>query len=60
MKPPEDPPEEDAQCIVCMEEAREVVFLPCRHLIACAKCGQACDHCPKCRASIDSVIAVIG
>ncbi len=35
------PEEEDSQseCLLCLSSAREVVLLPCRHLVACKECA---------------------
>ena len=50
-----------ARCIVCMEEDKGSLFLPCKHLICCATCAKtimasAKKECPKCRAPIKTVI----
>lgn len=44
--------QERAQCVVCMAAARAVVFLPCQHLVACAKCAEGVSVCPMCRKEI--------
>jgi hypothetical protein len=43
------------ECIICMENDRNVVFFPCMHLIACKKCGIDLikNDCPKCHAIIE-------
>ena len=42
-----------AKCIVCMEEEREALFLPCGHLVCCRKCaGKTKRKCPICRKSV--------
>ena len=54
-------------CCVCMEHARCVVLLPCRHLALCAGCARAMlgnpslheqqrGKCPLCRADIQDVV----
>ncbi|KAJ6595810.1 hypothetical protein DFH09DRAFT_1410728 [Mycena vulgaris] len=35
--PVEDPPERE--CLLCLSAPREVVLLPCRHLVACRPCA---------------------
>ncbi|KAJ7108484.1 hypothetical protein C8R44DRAFT_986495 [Mycena epipterygia] len=35
--PPDDPPERE--CLLCLSAPREVVLLPCRHLVACRPCA---------------------
>ncbi|KIY64545.1 hypothetical protein CYLTODRAFT_425102 [Cylindrobasidium torrendii FP15055 ss-10] len=45
--PPESPPqhapvadeEPSSECLLCLSSAREVVLLPCRHLVACKDCA---------------------
>lgn len=43
------------ECIICMENERNVVFLPCMHLITCKKCGFDLikKDCPKCSSIIE-------
>lgn len=40
-------------CVVCQDEARRLVFMPCRHLACCGTCGGNLTHCPLCRTAID-------
>ncbi|KAF9788317.1 hypothetical protein BJ322DRAFT_1048236 [Thelephora terrestris] len=40
--PPIAPPTDDeptSECLVCLSSPREVVLLPCRHLVACRECA---------------------
>jgi len=49
------------QCIICWNEERQMLFQPCGHVTACAKCGAAerlGSSCPTCRAKIESRIRV--
>ena len=41
-------------CCVCLSSAKSVVFLPCKHLCCCTKCGldSGLLTCPMCRAPI--------
>ncbi|KAI6186992.1 RING-type domain-containing protein [Aphelenchoides besseyi] len=39
-------------CGVCMDNRREVIFMPCCHFICCKQCGDAMDHCTICRLRI--------
>eukprot|EP01006_Ploeotia_vitrea_P011874 TRINITY_DN31544_c0_g1_i1.p1 TRINITY_DN31544_c0_g1~~TRINITY_DN31544_c0_g1_i1.p1 ORF type:complete len:439 (+),score=23.65 TRINITY_DN31544_c0_g1_i1:49-1365(+) len=43
---------EGTLCVICFENPKEVVFLPCKHLCACSKCSSKLDSCPECRANI--------
>eukprot|EP01083_Nonionella_stella_P291285 991221_1 len=39
-------------CIVCCENTRHFVFMPCGHLCCCEDCQARLSHCPTCRALI--------
>lgn len=39
-------------CKVCLTQEKSVVFLPCRHLLACVQCAAELSKCPVCRAAI--------
>jgi len=44
-----------AECIICCDRGRNVVYLPCKHLVCCARCGMDAtkvDRCPVCRVRI--------
>ena len=43
-------------CIICCDNERSVVFLPCGHLIACGTCAIQFKTCPTCRSEITSLI----
>ena len=37
-------------CTVCHEHVKRVLYVDCRHLVACVKCGEKLsDECPLCR-----------
>jgi hypothetical protein len=44
--------------VVCMEERRRVVLLPCKHMVLCEGCAEAClggkqeGECPVCRVAV--------
>ncbi len=56
----ETPPVKDdwGQCCVCMDEIRNVLFNPCRHMCCCEKCSRNMNTCPTCRAEITEKIIV--
>lgn len=68
---PTSPPSEDvagssggggvqfAECVICMEETVQVIFLPCGHMCSCAGCHTDLQDCPMCRAYIERKIKVI-
>jgi hypothetical protein len=43
------------ECIICMENERNVIFYPCLHLICCETCGygKLTNDCPQCHAKIE-------
>mmetsp|Transcript_15697 Transcript_15697/g.61303 ORF Transcript_15697/g.61303 Transcript_15697/m.61303 type:complete len:454 (-) Transcript_15697:56-1417(-) len=47
------------ECMICMDAACETSFLPCGHVVACAKCAvrttEVKKTCAKCRAPITSI-----
>nr|XP_008193068.1 PREDICTED: protein neuralized-like [Tribolium castaneum] len=49
-------------CIICCGSGRDAVFLPCRHMCTCFRCGvmvQESDNlCPICRKRIGSIVRV--
>lgn len=65
---PSSPPEEPSaaggavqfsECVVCLEETVQVIFLPCGHMCCCAGCHISIRDCPLCRAYIERKIKVI-
>ncbi|CAD7082247.1 unnamed protein product [Hermetia illucens] len=45
--------EDKNECKICSGENRNVVFLPCGHVVACSECAERCESCPICRARIE-------
>jgi hypothetical protein len=48
--------EDRAQCVVCMESDRAVLFLPCGHAVACAACAVGLQQCPLCRCEVERAV----
>jgi len=52
------------ECIVCMGEEKDTLFLPCGHYCVCFKCGdeikKGMKQCPICRSIVQSVTKVYG
>lgn len=46
-------------CCICMDDAANVVILPCTHLCICKQCGHKLKNCPICRGHINSLLPVI-
>ena len=49
---------ENLKCVICLEQDKNVVFLPCNHMVCCEECANSVDKCPMCRKSIVSRIKV--
>lgn len=48
------------ECVICMDEKCEVVFIPCGHMCCCQECAnKELDCCPMCRGSIERKIKVV-
>ncbi|XP_013194436.1 E3 ubiquitin-protein ligase MYLIP [Amyelois transitella] len=45
---------ETLACRVCMDNAMDTLFLPCRHVVCCEECAPRCDRCPLCRSEIEN------
>jgi hypothetical protein len=45
-------------CCICLDAARQMVNIPCGHLVCCKTCGFLQKLCPICRAEIKSVVTV--
>lgn len=43
-------------CKICYAEERNVVFIPCGHVVACAKCALATNKCPMCRRIFQNAV----
>jgi len=43
--------EEEKLCVICRENPKVMLIMPCRHLCVCEECGQRVelDRCPLCR-----------
>ncbi|KAM8872660.1 E3 ubiquitin-protein ligase LRSAM1 [Synchiropus picturatus] len=41
-----------SECVVCMEQGSQVIFLPCGHVCCCQVCSDALENCPLCRGCI--------
>jgi hypothetical protein len=50
--------ESDNKCVICMQQERDSLLLPCRHLCSCSYCGQQISQCPLCRVKIESKMQI--
>lgn len=58
-KSDEDEEKKDSRlCKICYNNEYNTIFLPCGHVIACAKCASSVTKCPACRQPFESVTRV--
>mgnify|MGYP001554097998 CR=1 FL=1 len=43
---------DDLRCVICMENRRRTMILPCNHSHTCIGCVKQIDKCPVCRQTI--------
>ena len=48
----------DTPCLVCMDNASIVLYLPCKHLCCCSVCSSLMKTCPLCERPIKHKISV--
>lgn len=49
----------DDECVVCLENSKEILLLPCRHMCICSTCLTQIDKCPVCRSPFEEYIAML-
>jgi len=47
---------EEEKCKTCKIEEKEVLFLPCGHLVCCSTCSKNIERCVICLSSINARI----
>ncbi|KAL4716153.1 hypothetical protein ACJJTC_013930 [Scirpophaga incertulas] len=52
----ETPIDDSKVCKICYVEERNVVFIPCGHVVACAKCALSTNKCPMCRRTFQNAV----
>ncbi|XP_014163604.1 E3 ubiquitin-protein ligase LRSAM1 [Geospiza fortis] len=50
--PPLQGDERKSECVVCMEQEPQMIFLPCGHVCCCQGCCERLPSCPLCRQDI--------
>ncbi|CAG9562710.1 unnamed protein product [Danaus chrysippus] len=49
--------EDDSKlCKICYNEELNICFVPCGHVVACAKCALSTDKCPMCRRTFTNAV----
>ncbi|XP_063908731.1 death-associated inhibitor of apoptosis 1-like isoform X1 [Zophobas morio] len=46
------------RCKICDSNERNVIFIPCKHILACDECSRQFNNCPVCRKRIDERMKV--
>lgn len=49
---------EHKKCKICFENEYNTAFIPCGHIIACAKCASSVATCPMCRKAFTNIAKV--
>ena len=57
-----DPLDDHDMCIVCMEQPRDTICIPCGHVVMCGTCSAAVQArsnlCPMCTTGIGAVVTL--
>uniref|UniRef100_A0A672UAG2 Leucine rich repeat and sterile alpha motif containing 1 n=1 Tax=Strigops habroptila TaxID=2489341 RepID=A0A672UAG2_STRHB len=56
--PPLQWDEKKSECVVCMEQETQMIFLPCGHVCCCQSCCERLLTCPLCRRDITQCIRI--
>jgi len=56
----EDTPPEVSLCVICLENVRDILILPCKHICVCRECfhKNTVPTCPVCRGAVVTGIEV--
>jgi len=49
---------ENTLCVVCWDNPRTVLLMPCKHLQLCEICAVGCTQCPSCRANVTDIMNI--
>lgn len=50
--------ERKSECVVCMEQEPQTIFLPCGHVCCCQGCCERLHSCPLCRQDIAQSVRI--
>ncbi len=45
-------------CIICFENDKDCVYMPCKHNTACIRCSKNLRDCPICRNKIEDFVRI--
>lgn len=51
-------PGENSKCVICWENERNCLIMPCRHNASCIKCTKVLKNCPICRNPLKDLIRI--
>ncbi|GBP45952.1 Apoptosis inhibitor IAP [Eumeta japonica] len=51
-----DKVDDESLCRICYDNPRNVCFVPCGHVVACARCALTSDKCPMCRRTYTNAV----
>jgi len=54
----EEEPDDEQNCVVCLENPKNCAFVPCGHMCVCYGCGQQLKKCPICRIDSTQLIKI--
>ena len=43
-------------CVVCLSAERNMLLLPCKHLVLCSACAAKVSVCPLCRSVVQDTV----
>lgn len=49
---------ENSKCVVCWDNDRDCLIMPCRHNTSCIKCTKSLKSCPICRNPLQDIIRI--
>uniref|UniRef100_A0A914CP07 RING-type domain-containing protein n=1 Tax=Acrobeloides nanus TaxID=290746 RepID=A0A914CP07_9BILA len=49
---------ENLICVICLDEHRQCIFLPCYHMVCCQECASTTKICSICRAEINGILKI--
>ena len=50
---------EDKLCLICYENKKDCLLLPCKHYLICSNCSEQINRCPYCCEDIQNKITGI-
>ena len=48
--------DDGSECLICMDQPKKLVFVPCGHYCSCSLCAAKLNQCPLCRCDIQTAI----